>query len=116
MFKWLRRHWKVNNRDLFLILCTFAITGTLTAYISRQITGWLDMEKYTFYWWALKVFVLVFGYQFIILIVGFCFGQFNFFWQYEKKILRRMRLLKPETEKSSKAPANQVLNDKGSPG
>jgi hypothetical protein len=112
MFKWLRHHWKVNNRDLFLILCTFAITGTATAYISRQITGWLDIEKHSFNWWALKVLVLFAGYQIIILIVGFCFGQFKFFWEYEKKILRRMRILKPEASDSKKVSPKQVSHEK----
>jgi phosphoribosylglycinamide formyltransferase-1 len=39
--------------------------------------------------------MLVFGYQFILMIVAFFFGQFPFFWNYEKKILRRMGVLKP---------------------
>lgn len=93
MFKKLQQKWKVNGTDLALILCTFAVTGTLTAWISRQITGWLDVEKYSAGWWALKIGVLLIGYQVIILIVGFCFGQFRFFWNYEQKILRRLGLL-----------------------
>jgi formyltetrahydrofolate-dependent phosphoribosylglycinamide formyltransferase len=90
MFKKLRQKWKVNGTDLALILCTFAVTGTLTAWISRQITGWLAVDKYSFAWWSLKIGVLIFGYQVIILIIGFCFGQFRFFWNYEKKILKRL--------------------------
>ncbi len=90
MFKKLQQKWKVNGTDLALILCTFAVTGTLTAWISRQITGWLQVDKYSFGWWSLKIGVLLLGYQIIILIIGFCFGQFRFFWNYEKKILRRL--------------------------
>jgi formyltetrahydrofolate-dependent phosphoribosylglycinamide formyltransferase len=37
--------------------------------------------------------ILIFGYQVIILIVAFLFGQFPFFWNYEKKILRRLGIL-----------------------
>jgi hypothetical protein len=33
---------------------------------------------------------LIFGYQVIILIVSFFFGQFPFFWNYEKKIVKWM--------------------------
>lgn len=92
MFKRLQRHWKVNTTQLFLILCTFAITGTTTAYISRAITRWVGFNEQT--WWLYKALlrasVLIFGYQFIILIVAFFFGQFSFFWNYEKKILRRL--------------------------
>ncbi len=92
MFKKLQQKWKVNSTDLALILCTFAVTGSLTAWISRQITGWMDVDKYSFGWWMLKLGVLLIGYQVIILLIGFCFGQFSFFWNYEKKILKRLGL------------------------
>jgi formyltetrahydrofolate-dependent phosphoribosylglycinamide formyltransferase len=90
MFKKLQQKWKVNSTNLVLILCTFAVTGSLTAWISRQITGWLEVDKYSFAWWMLKLGVLLIGYQIIILLIGFCFGQFRFFWNYEKKILKRL--------------------------
>ena len=96
MFDKLQKRWKVNGTQLFLILCVFAITGTLTAYISRQITSWLEVEKYSFLFWVLKISVLLFGYQVIILLVSIPFGQFAFFWNYEKKILRRLGLMKSE--------------------
>jgi formyltetrahydrofolate-dependent phosphoribosylglycinamide formyltransferase len=90
MFKKLQQKWKVNSTDLALILCTFAVTGSLTAWISRQITGWMGVDKYSFAWWMLKLGVLLIGYQALILLIGFCFGQFRFFWNYEKKILKRL--------------------------
>jgi len=92
MFEKLKAKWQVNGVQLFLILCTFAVTGTLTAYISRSITGWIGFNEHTFWLWKLlvRLLVLVFGYQAIILIVSFFFGQFPFFWNYEKKLLRWM--------------------------
>lgn len=97
MFESLQKKWKVNGAQLGLILCTFATTGTLTAYISRSITEWLELDPKND--WelrlALRLIVLIFGYQVIILIVSFFFGQFKFFWNYEKKILRRMKLMPP---------------------
>lgn len=96
MFEKLQKRWQVNGKQLFLILCVFAITGTTTAYISRQITTWFEIEKYSGMFWLLKIIVLIFGYQIIILLVSIPFGQFSFFWNYEKKILRRMGLLKKE--------------------
>lgn len=97
MLEKLKNHWKVSGLQLFLILCVFAITGTTTAWISKQITTWLDIEKFSFLYWLLKVVVLLFGYQVIILLVSIPFGQFPFFWNYEKKILRRMGLWKKES-------------------
>lgn len=92
MFEKLKAKWKVNGSQLFLILCTFAVTGTLTAFISRSITSWVGFDAQTFWGWKLllRLVILIFGYQVIILIVSFFFGQFPFFWNYEKKILRWM--------------------------
>ena len=100
MFKKWQEKWKVGPRQLFLILCTFAVTGTLTAWISRKVTAWAGMDADT-PWvlgFLLRLGVLVFGYQVIILGVSFLFGQFPFFWDYEKKILRRFKLMKPEQD------------------
>ncbi len=98
MFEKLKQRWKVNNTDLFLILCVFAITGTTTAYISKVVTGWVGLTPDSPLWQraSLRGSVLIFGYQFILLMVSIPFGQFRFFWNYEKKILRRMGLLKKE--------------------
>ena len=93
MFGRLKRKWKVeSNLQLVLILCTFAVTGTLTAWISRGITAWVGFDASTFWLWKflLRAAILVFGYQVIILAVSLVFGQFPFFWAYERKILRWM--------------------------
>lgn len=97
MLNKLQQKWNVSSLQLLLILCTFAVTGTSTAVISRYITGWVGFNDATFWAWKLllRIFMLVFGYQFILLIVSFFFGQFPFFWKYEKKILRRMGLMNP---------------------
>lgn len=88
MFKRLQQKWKVNGTQLFLILCVFAITGSATAYITKQITTWMNLAPSSAFYWIIKTVVLVFGYQLLILIVALPFGQFRFFWNYEKKILR----------------------------
>jgi len=98
MFNKLQQKWKVSSSQLFFILCTFAVTGTTTAYISRSITSWVGFNEQTFWAWKimLRMSILIFGYQVIILIVAFVFGQFPFFWNYEKKILRRLGILKQQ--------------------
>jgi ABC-type multidrug transport system permease subunit len=97
MLNKLQQKWNVSSVQLLLILCTFAVTGTTTAVISRYITGWVGFNEATFWLWKLllRIFMLVFGYQVVLMIVAFFFGQFPFFWNYEKKILRRMGIMKP---------------------
>ncbi|MFZ9589365.1 MAG: phosphoribosylglycinamide formyltransferase [Chitinophagaceae bacterium] len=101
MLNKLQQKWNVSSLQLLLILCTFAVTGTTTAVISRYITGWVGFNESTFWLWKLllRIFMLVFGYQVILMIVAFFFGQFPFFWNYEKKILRRMGIMKPRQAK-----------------
>ncbi|MFN5760765.1 MAG: DUF6787 family protein [Sphingobacteriales bacterium] len=101
MFEKLKAKWKVNGTQLFLILCTFAVTGTTTAYISRTIPEWVGFTDQTFWLWKLflRLFILIFGYQVIILIVSLFFGQFKFFWNYEKKILKWIFRLKKKDNK-----------------
>ncbi|MBP6625082.1 MAG: hypothetical protein KA198_07910 [Chitinophagaceae bacterium] len=99
MLEKLQQRWKVGGVQLILILCVFAITGTLTAYLSRQIIFWVGLTPESPLWQraAVRGGMLIFGYQFIILLVSIPFGQFKFFWNYEKKILRRLGLMKKET-------------------
>lgn len=115
MFENLKKKWKVDNRQLVLILCTFAVTGTLTAYISRSITSWVGFTDETF--WGLKFIlrlsVLLFGYQVIILIVSFFFGQFRFFWNYEKKILQWMGVMKKSKEAVGSRESGVVSRESG---
>lgn len=94
MFNKLQQKWGVSSSQFLLILCTFAVTGTTTAWVSRQITAWVGFNENTFWAWKLllRLSILIFGYQAILLTVSVVFGQFRFFWNYEKKILRRMKL------------------------
>lgn len=78
------------------MLCMFAITGTATAYVSKAITEWAGFTEATHWVWRLllRLGVLIFGYQAILLTVAFLFGQFPFFWRFERKLLQRLGLLK----------------------
>jgi len=93
MFHRLKQKWNVNGTRLILILCVFAITGTTTAWLTRSVTLWLQLDASSFWYWAIKIGILLFGYQILILLFAIPFGQFNFFWNYEKKILQRMKLI-----------------------
>jgi len=86
----LKKKWNVSGWQLLFILCVFAITGTTTAFLARVVTGWMGLtaDSPIAIRMLIRLAVLVFGYQAIILIVSIPFGQFRFFWNYEKKILR----------------------------
>ena len=114
MLQSLAKRWKVSGKDLFFILCAFAITGLTTAYLTKTIIAWTGISSSTH--WTVKLLVrlgvLIFGYQVILLIVAFLLGQFPFFWRYEKKILRRLGLMKKEQTKSSAIKEKQLIDER----
>jgi formyltetrahydrofolate-dependent phosphoribosylglycinamide formyltransferase len=100
MFKRLQEKWGVSTRQFWILFLVFGLTGTTTAALTRYITGWLGMDASTFWAWKvlLRIGMLVFGYQFILLAYGALFGQWAFFWKYERKLLRKLGVISRESE------------------
>ena len=98
MLKSLQQKWKVSGWQFFTILLVFAITGTTTAFLSKAFPGWLGFNDQTpaVWKWLLRIGILLIGYQLILLSVAFLVGQFAFFWQFEKKLLQRLHIMKTE--------------------
>jgi formyltetrahydrofolate-dependent phosphoribosylglycinamide formyltransferase len=92
MFKRLQEKWGVSTRQFWILFIAFGLTGTTTAILTRYITGWLGMTADTYWLWKvlLRIGMLVFGYQFILLAYGALLGQWGFFWKYERKLLRKL--------------------------
>lgn len=92
MFKRLQGKWGVSTRQFWILFIVFGLTGTTTAMLTRYITGWLGMDESSFWLWKLllRVGMLLFGYQVILLAYGFLLGQWAFFWKYEKKLLVKL--------------------------
>ncbi len=95
MIKRLQEHWGINGIRFLMVMIVFAITGTLTAWISREITSWIPAGNYSLLWWVLKLIVFLIGYPLILIIIATLLGQFEFFWRFEKKLLRRFGLFRP---------------------
>lgn len=91
-----RERWNIkSNWQAFVIIVVFAITGSTSAYLSKpflelfgitreSISGWIYYPLYI---------ILIFPiYQVLLVSFGFIFGQFTFFWAFEKKMLKSMGL------------------------
>ena len=94
----LKLKWGIeSNFQIILILIVFAITGSLSLVVSDPILQFIGLSKDSVNPWIftpLRLIIVFPVYQVLILIVGFLFGQFKFFWQFEKKMLIRMGLSK----------------------
>ena len=91
-----KNHWKnKSNWQVFVIILVFATTGSLAAMISKPILHWLGISKETFHitLYSLLYILIIFPiYQILLVVIGFLFGQFKFFWTFEKKMLRALKL------------------------
>ncbi len=85
----LRKKWKVNALQLALILCTFAIGGSLTAFIGKKIMNWLAISQ-DWLWAVVYIILVTVLWPVSVLLVSIFFGQFRFFSAYIKKIGARM--------------------------
>ena len=98
MIKYLKDKWNLkSNFQLVIILIVFAITGSGSLYISKPLMEFLSISSENmdiYLYWILRFIIVTVVYQFVLLLVAFVFGQFNWFWNFEKKILKRMRLIK----------------------
>lgn len=92
MFTRLQQKWGVSTRQFWILFLVFGLTGTTTAILTRYVTGWLGMDADSFWLWKLllRLFMLLFGYQVILLAYGALLGQWAFFWKYEKKLLIKL--------------------------
>ncbi|WP_435255050.1 DUF6787 family protein [Tenacibaculum sp. A30] len=92
----LKQRWGVdNNWSLAAIFIVFAINGSFAAWVAKPITGLLGLSPETMSPWLyypLRILLIFPIYQTTLPLVGWVFGQFNFFWDFEKKFLSRLGL------------------------
>lgn len=100
MFEKLKKRWNIqSNFQVVIILIVFAITGSTTVYLKKLIFDWLNITSETP--WGIKIplyiLVIMVVYNVLLLVVGFIFGQFRFFLEFEKKFFSRLLFRKKQT-------------------
>ena len=93
MLKKLQDKWGVGVFQFILILCTFAIGGSLSGYGAKKVMSFLGMEK-SVIWWVIYIVVVTILWPLCVISVSVFFGQFSFFKNYLRKIARRMGILR----------------------
>ena len=82
--------------QLIIIFIVFGITGSLSVVLGKYVLINIFGESFlnNDYYWLLRLILIFPIYQVLLIIVGALFGQFRYFWEIEKKILIKMRLIK----------------------
>ena len=91
-----KERWNIkSNWQLFVIVFVFAVTGSSSAYLSKPILATFGITKEAVTAWEyypLYVLLIFPIYQVLLVSFGFLFGQFTFFWAFEKKLLKNCGL------------------------
>ncbi len=98
----LKARWGIHsNVQLIIIFIVFAITGSSSVYVAKPFLSWIGLARDNFppeFWWGgfgytmLRLTLIFPFYQILLVIYGWLFGQFQFFWNFEKKMLKRLGL------------------------
>jgi hypothetical protein len=92
----LKERWgKDSNWSIIAIFIVFAINGSFAAWVAKPITEFLGLSPEVisvWIYWPLRILLIFPIYQLTLPIVGWLFGQFKFFWTFEKKFLSRLGL------------------------
>ena len=87
----LKNRWKLKSAgQVVIVLLVFACTGFTILFIKKPLLHWLagargdtTLASILYYLFILPL------YNVVLLAYGFLFGQFRFFWDFEKRFMER---------------------------
>ena len=97
----LKTRWGIQSNFQLLVICVvFAITGSASVWVARPFLHWIGLESLRdgeaawghWLYWTLRILLIFPFYQVLLLFFGWIFGQFRFFYAFERKMLTRMGL------------------------
>jgi len=87
----LQQRWNVSASRAVIILIVFACTGFSVMFLKAPILELIVGEGEKQLWQSVTYYVLILPiYNLLLLVYGFIFGQFQFFWDFEKRFFARM--------------------------
>ncbi len=87
----LQKRWNVTAFQVFIILVVFACTGFTIMFLKKPIVGFFAPDGNKSLLFSILYYILILPvYNIVLLIYGFIFGQFKWFWEFEKRFFARM--------------------------
>ena len=82
---------------LVIIFTVFAITGSLSVTVTEPIIQFINLKSFiTFYpfYLIVKILIVLICYNILLITFGTLAGQFKYFFNMQKKFLRRLKIIK----------------------
>ena len=95
MLVFLQKIFKTNSvYQLIIVFLVFAISGSLSVCVSEPVLNLLNYKEYVsnkIIQIFLRLLIIFPIYQIILLGVGAIFGEFQYFWDFEKRFWKRFK-------------------------
>ena len=86
-----------SKAHLLIIFFVFGLSGSFSLWISSPIVAALDLKNilnnyplFIFF----RILIIIPIYQLILIVIASIFGEFQYFWTFEKKLLKRIKIIK----------------------
>lgn len=92
MFDKFKIKWNItSNWQLAVILIVFSVTGSAALIVRKFVFEWIGITSETSMWLKVPLYILVLvpTYQILLIIIGAIFGQYRFFYEFQKKSIGR---------------------------
>lgn len=77
--------------QVLIILLVFACTGTTVLLVKRPLLTWMGGEGANTTLASIIYYLLILPFYNVLLLgYGLIFGQFNFFWEFERRFFKRI--------------------------
>ncbi|MBT8187720.1 MAG: diacylglyceryl transferase [Croceitalea sp.] len=92
----LKERWGIeSNFQIVVIFIVFGLTGSAAAKLAGPLTDIIGLTKNSvsgWVYWPIRILLIFPIYQVLLVVFGWLFGQYRFFWNFEKKMLKRLGL------------------------
>ena len=87
-----------------MVNLVFALTGTSSLVCADYILKILYVNPDTFgiaSYWTIRIILILPIYQVLLIFVGAIFGEFSYFWEMEKKTLKKLNSIFKKNKNSN---------------
>ena len=87
----LKNRWNLSLTRVVLVLIVFSLTGITVMLLKTPVLEFIEPDSDSKVFFSIAYYILIWPiYNAILLFYGLIFGQFHFFWNFEKKMWYRM--------------------------
>jgi TctA family transporter len=80
--------------QLVVVFLVFAISGSLSVFVSEPVLNFLNYKEFissNIFQIIIRILIIFPIYQIILLAVATVFGEFKYFWNFEKRFWKKFK-------------------------